>query len=171
MSEEYITSEIRTECMNKLNDIINNEDLSKKIEQSCYDYSYEKSEDKSYEFRKEYFIRIYINKLTSLYTNLDYIGIIGNTNLLSRFESEELDPEKAAYYKREELFPEHWKELRQKKNAQNDFLYMKQPEIITDEYQCGRCKERKCTYYTLQTRSCDEPATLFVTCLNCGKKW
>ena len=37
--------------------------------------------------------------------------------------------------------------------------------------QCGRCKQRKCTSYDLQTRSADEPMTTFVTCLNCGNRW
>ncbi|GFH07213.1 uncharacterized protein HaLaN_01983, partial [Haematococcus lacustris] len=26
----------------------------------------------------------------------------------------------------------------------------------TDQFQCGRCKQRKCTYYQMQTRSADE---------------
>lgn len=41
----------------------------------------------------------------------------------------------------------------------------------TEIFQCSRCKERKCTYYQLQTRSCDEPMTTFVTCTVCGNRW
>lgn len=41
----------------------------------------------------------------------------------------------------------------------------------TDQFQCGRCKQRKCTYYQMQTRSADEPMTTFVRCSNCGKAW
>lgn len=41
----------------------------------------------------------------------------------------------------------------------------------TEIFQCSRCKERKCTYYQLQTRSCDEPMTTFVACVACGHKW
>ncbi|KAG2427388.1 hypothetical protein HYH02_014608 [Chlamydomonas schloesseri] len=41
----------------------------------------------------------------------------------------------------------------------------------TDMFQCGRCKQRKTTYYQLQTRSADEPMTTFVTCMNCGQRW
>lgn len=41
----------------------------------------------------------------------------------------------------------------------------------TDQFKCGRCKQRKCKYYQMQTRSADEPMTTFVTCVNCGNRW
>mmetsp|Transcript_26665 Transcript_26665/g.67928 ORF Transcript_26665/g.67928 Transcript_26665/m.67928 type:complete len:304 (-) Transcript_26665:396-1307(-) len=44
-------------------------------------------------------------------------------------------------------------------------------QASTDMFQCGKCKQRKCTYYQLQTRSADEPMTTFVTCTNCGNRW
>merc|ERR1712244_131901 len=44
-------------------------------------------------------------------------------------------------------------------------------QAMTDEYKCGRCKQRKCKYSQAQTRSADEPMTTFVTCLNCGNRW
>ncbi|KAJ2764873.1 transcription elongation factor TFIIS [Coemansia nantahalensis] len=44
-------------------------------------------------------------------------------------------------------------------------------EAVTDQFKCGRCKKRKCTYYQLQTRSADEPMTTFVTCTVCNNRW
>ena len=41
----------------------------------------------------------------------------------------------------------------------------------TDQFKCGRCNQRKCKYYQMQTRSADEPMTTFVTCVNCGNRW
>ncbi|KAJ1962932.1 transcription elongation factor TFIIS [Dispira parvispora] len=41
----------------------------------------------------------------------------------------------------------------------------------TDQFKCGRCKQRKCTYFQMQTRSADEPMTTFVTCTNCQNRW
>lgn len=45
------------------------------------------------------------------------------------------------------------------------------PVEETDMFQCSKCHERKCSYYQLQTRSCDEPMTTFVTCTVCGNRW
>ena len=44
-------------------------------------------------------------------------------------------------------------------------------QASTDAFQCGKCKQRKCTYFQLQTRSADEPMTTFVQCVNCGNRW
>ncbi|XP_075663471.1 transcription elongation factor TFIIS-like [Castanea sativa] len=44
-------------------------------------------------------------------------------------------------------------------------------KATTDMFQCSRCRERKCTYYQLQTRSADEPMTTYVTCVKCSKRW
>lgn len=39
------------------------------------------------------------------------------------------------------------------------------------EFQCKKCKGRKTTHYSMQTRSADEPMTVFVCCLGCGNRW
>ena len=44
-------------------------------------------------------------------------------------------------------------------------------KATTDQFQCGKCRQRKCTYYQMQTRSADEPMTTFVTCINCNNRW
>jgi transcription elongation factor S-II len=41
----------------------------------------------------------------------------------------------------------------------------------TNIYTCKGCKKNECYVYELQTRSADEPMTIFITCVNCGKKW
>ena len=47
----------------------------------------------------------------------------------------------------------------------------KDNQAETDQFKCGKCYQRKCKYYQLQTRSADEPMTTFVTCVNCGNRW
>lgn len=46
-----------------------------------------------------------------------------------------------------------------------------QERAVTDRFTCGKCKEKKVSYYQLQTRSADEPLTTFCTCENCGNRW
>ncbi|KAI5170754.1 transcription elongation factor S-II [Nematocida sp. LUAm3] len=41
----------------------------------------------------------------------------------------------------------------------------------TDIFFCNKCKQRKCSYRQLQTRSADEPMTTFVHCVVCGNNW
>lgn len=38
-------------------------------------------------------------------------------------------------------------------------------------FTCGRCKSQNTTYTQAQTRSSDEPMTVFVLCENCGNRW
>ncbi|XP_022761393.1 transcription elongation factor TFIIS-like [Durio zibethinus] len=45
------------------------------------------------------------------------------------------------------------------------------PKATTDQFKCGRCGQRKTTYYQMQTRSADEPMTTYVTCVNCNNHW
>lgn len=41
----------------------------------------------------------------------------------------------------------------------------------TEMFECSKCKQKKCSYSQLQTRSCDEPMTTFVYCTVCGHRW
>eukprot|EP00246_Nothoceros_aenigmaticus_P005109 TRINITY_DN1695_c0_g1_i1.p1 TRINITY_DN1695_c0_g1~~TRINITY_DN1695_c0_g1_i1.p1 ORF type:complete len:306 (-),score=77.11 TRINITY_DN1695_c0_g1_i1:874-1791(-) len=41
----------------------------------------------------------------------------------------------------------------------------------TDQFKCGKCGQRKTTYFQMQIRSADEPMTTFITCVNCNNRW
>lgn len=38
-------------------------------------------------------------------------------------------------------------------------------------FKCGKCRQNKTTYYEMQTRSADEPMTVFITCHVCNTTW
>ena len=103
--------------------------------------------------------------------NLDPTSYIGNKGLWERYQAGDLTLEKIVYHNYYELYPEHWNQMvdrqakREKIQLDGDF------SRATDKWLCTGCKQRKCTYYELQTRSADEPMTLFIHCLNCGKRW
>ena len=73
-----------------------------------------------------------------------------------------------AHQSPQELNPEKWKEIMDDVEHKKKY---RERIITSDAYKCTRCKQRKCTYYQMQTRSADEPMTIFITCVNCGKKW
>jgi len=71
----------------------------------------------------------------------------------------------------QEMNPAHWRALIDKKIKRDANKYTTNIKASTDMFTCKKCKSKRCTYYELQTRSADEPATIFVTCLDCGKNW
>ncbi|EPZ32119.1 Transcription elongation factor, TFIIS domain-containing protein [Rozella allomycis CSF55] len=58
----------------------------------------------------------------------------------------------------------------EKRNLQNAKAVADQ-SAETDQFKCGRCKQRRTKYYQMQTRSADEPMTTYVTCVNCNNRW
>ena len=62
-----------------------------------------------------------------------------------------------------------WEQANEKKI--NDMCGIKGDMLKASLFTCGRCKSIKTTSTQKQTRSADEPMTVFVLCLNCGKRW
>ena len=55
-------------------------------------------------------------------------------------------------------------------DMQREMNKMKEDEDYEGLLTCPKCKSRKTTYYQMQTRSADEPATNFCSCA-CGYRW
>jgi transcription elongation factor S-II len=70
-----------------------------------------------------------------------------------------------------DLYPELWENLIIRNRKKMDALSENNLDNISSMFTCSRCKKNKCVHFQLQTRSADEPTTVFVTCLNCGKNW
>tara|TARA_B100001094_G_scaffold319286_1_gene363906 strand:- start:6480 stop:6932 length:453 start_codon:yes stop_codon:yes gene_type:complete len=49
--------------------------------------------------------------------------------------------------------------------------HFKDENVEEGIFQCRKCKSRKTEYYSLQTRSADEPMTNYITCLECKNRW
>jgi len=160
-------------CINKFNNLLNNLELSKNIEESIYNYTICQSEIKGIEpnIEDKYFKRIYVNKIITLYNNLDENSYVENKSFLKRLINNDFDINQIAFLSPQEINKEHWKKYLDKQIANDEFLYSRTSGIRTNEYKCGRCREKDCTYYQLQVRSSDEPMTTFVNCLNCGNRW
>jgi transcription elongation factor S-II len=56
------------------------------------------------------------------------------------------------------------------KDMQKQMIKAKEDEAYEGLLTCPKCKGKKTTYYQMQTRSADEPATNFCSCA-CGHRW
>jgi len=73
-----------------------------------------------------------------------------------------------ASLKPEQLNPENYEKIIKKKEIEE---YKKNDIKSSNAFKCSKCKKRKCSVIQKQTRAGDEPATTFVTCLECGHKF
>jgi DNA-directed RNA polymerase subunit M/transcription elongation factor TFIIS len=117
------------------------------------------------------FQRLYERKMRHICANLHPKCYIQNTKLLERYKQGEFTFEDLMTWRETEIFPERNKELADKQFQREQRLLEGNKANATDQFYCGRCHKRQCTYYELQTRSADEPMTIFVQCVNCGKRW
>ena len=104
-------------------------------------------------------------------TNLDPTSDVKNKELLPSVLSKTISIEEVPFLPMTELFPEKWKALVEHQVKQEKQTLEGDKDMATDMFKCTRCGKRQCTYYELQTRSADEPMTIFIRCISCGKQW
>jgi DNA-directed RNA polymerase subunit M/transcription elongation factor TFIIS len=138
------------------------------LEKGIYNYSIKEATNQKIikKWSNKYFVQIYLNHFKSIYINLKT-----TPQLFQQLISGELQPNILAFMNHQEMRPDQWEELIQKKIKREELKYINRTEATTDIYQCRKCKSRKCTHYSVQIRSADEPMTVFVSCLSCGKNW
>ena len=117
------------------------------------------------------FKKTYINKSVSVISNLDPKQYLKNDYLLNIVQNKEIKPHEIPYLKSDLVFPDKWNNIKNTLQKKEEGLKNNKNISTTDQFKCGKCKKRECSYYELQIRSADESATLFITCLNCGSKW
>lgn len=117
------------------------------------------------------FERLYERKMRHICGNLHPESYIQNKGLLERYKRGEYTFEDLMTWTQTEIFPERNKDLAEKQFQREQRLLEGNKANATDKFFCTRCHKRQCTYYELQTRSADEPMTIFIQCVNCGKRW
>ena len=117
------------------------------------------------------FIQIYLSKLKSIYSNLKSNSYIGNTNLIKRLKDKEFLPHELAYMNPQSIYPKKWESLIELKIKMDQAKHDTKAVPMTDRFKCSRCHKKETSYYEMQTRSADEPTTIFITCLNCNSRW
>ena len=104
-------------------------------------------------------------------TNLDPTSYVKNKELLESVLSKTIPIRDVPFLPATELFPEKWNTMVESRTKMEAQLLEGDKDMATDMFKCTRCGKRQCTYYELQTRSADEPMTIFIRCIHCGKQW
>lgn len=119
----------------------------------------------------EHFMEAYLAKARSVFANMYSDSYIKNVSLMERLKDAEFFPHEIASMSREHVFPERWREIRERQDRVLQSAYENTEVAMSDQITCGKCKKRKVSYYEKQTRGADEAGTIFYTCLVCGNKW
>lgn len=151
--------------------------IVKDIEKGIYNWSIAFAEKKKIirSWSDNRFKYMYVNKARSLLTLLTEYACLNiepdESNVRSKLVKGDLEPYALAFMKPHELVPSKWEEYIDKKHKKDDNICNNKQIAKTDQFKCGKCKKRECSYYELQVRSADESSTIFVTCLNCSHRW
>ncbi len=117
------------------------------------------------------FTVLYDIQVRRIITNFMQNSYVGNGRLDVRFREGEFAVAELPTMAYSTLCPEKWKDLFEKEMKREARMLEVDKSMATDMFRCSKCGKRQCTYYEMQTRSADEPMTIFVRCLNCGKRW
>ena len=117
------------------------------------------------------FVHMYKIHARHIASNFNPKSYVKNKELFERFQQGEINLQDIAKMDTYELFPSRWKEQFEAQQIREKRQLEGNRSMATDMFLCTRCHKRECTYYEMQTRSADEPMTIFITCLNCGKHW
>jgi len=148
--------------------------IAKNLEIGCYNSTLSFADTKGFikMWDNPLFKKSYIAQCISIFTNLDPNSYVHNPNLLEKVKTGEVRAFKVGSMKPEELYPEHWEEIKIQKEKRDKLAFeIRTEHTVKGMYKCSKCKNDRVTYYQLQTRSSDEPMTTFINCTNCGKRW
>ena len=142
---------------------------AEKLEKSVYNFTIAKATKQRIErsWSNKFFKMFYKNKANSLNHNLKY-GI-----LVSAIKNKTHKMKHIPYLLSWELWPEMYEAHFQKKLTKEMIQLQDQANMqnTSGMFSCGKCKSECTTYFSLQTRSADEPMTNYITCMKCGHKW
>ena len=149
------------------------EEESKDVEIGIYNWALQRADEQraAKNWRNPKFRLLYEAKARSVTCNIDPNGYVENANLIGRLNAEEFAPHDIAKMAREHIFPQRWKDALDLKLQRDEYITNMKPSAMTDQFKCGRCKNRQTTFVEAQLRSADEPATLFIQCIVCGHRW
>jgi DNA-directed RNA polymerase subunit M/transcription elongation factor TFIIS len=156
----------RKNIVNKFEEIFDDEKKCINLEKGVFNYAIKEANSRKIikKWENPYFAQIYVDRLRSIYLNLK------KPELLAMIKNDEITPQVLAFMTHQEMDHEHWRVMIDRKIKRDASKFTTNVQASTDMFTCRKCKSKRSTFYELQTRSADEPATIFITCLDCGKQ-
>jgi transcription elongation factor S-II len=156
----------RSNIRKKLDEKLKNEKNSSNLEKGIFNYTLKEADQRKIvkKWDNKYFIQIYIDRLRTIYMNL-------NDTIVEQVTSGAIKPHVVAFMTHQELHPDKWSALIDAKSKRDANKFETNIAAATDTFTCRKCKGNQCTYYQMQTRSADEPMTVYISCCNCGNRW
>ncbi len=156
----------RANICKKLNEYFKEEKDAINLEKGIYNWAIKEATNKKVvkKWDNPFFVQIYLDHLRSIYINLK------NDKLTKMVNNGEIKSQDIAFMSHQEMYPEKWEELIKAKSIRDKNKFEEKLEAMTDRFTCRKCRSKRCSYYLIQTRSADEPMTVFITCLDCGTR-
>jgi transcription elongation factor S-II len=156
----------RANIRKKLNEKFEDEKDGDNLEKGIFNYTLKEAEQRKVvkKWDNKYFVLIYLNHLRSILNNLNHYWI-------SEVKNDSIKSHKIAFLTHQEFDHDRWSTLIETKSKRDKNKFEYNRSAATDTMTCGKCKQKECDYYQMQTRSADEPMTTFCQCLRCGNRW
>jgi len=148
----------REKNVKKISEILEKK-IAEKIEESIYLFSKDYTETNETPFLLDSIYNDIFNEIYNLLINTK------SCFLVEALKQNKIEPSKIAFMRPDELNPDKYESILKKKETED---YKKKNQATSSSYKCPKCKERKVSITQKQTRSADEPATLYIECKSCG---
>jgi len=164
---------VRDRVRRKFNASLDNETLAHALERAVYNWTVRSSRkaDIPQYWQNPAFRYRYTTKALSVHFNVTHPK---NPGVLAKVRAGDMTPVKLVDAKPYELYPELWeaafeKAARYRLNFEENL--MRDKDAPDGAFTCSKCKSKKTVFYEMQTRSADEPMTVFIQCLSCRRRW
>jgi DNA-directed RNA polymerase subunit M/transcription elongation factor TFIIS len=153
----------RKDSVLKILKYVNEYNLANEIENGLFEYSLIHITTTNQPFNL--ISNIYYHHLITICRNLDINDTgVENKTLLPMIIENILNPFFVAFLKPEQMHPERWKNIIDKKKVEEETENGFQ---TTDIYTCKKCKDKRFKITEVQLRGLDECSSKIVTCMTC----
>lgn len=163
----FDSTEFRENMCKKFQIFFVNENDAINLEKAIYNWTVKESTTKKVvkKWSNSFFQLLYVNHARSIYINLK-----NNPKLVEMANEKKIKPQDIPFMTHQEMLPEKWNDMIKAKSIRDMNKYEQKMEANTDRFTCRYCHSKNCTYILVQTRSADEPMTIIIDCLDCGKR-